>query len=129
MKAGVRARKRPVVVDAMQWTGKNTGELKAWMAGFVLQPVLPVDSPVEPPYVRHDRVALFVKRRATGMTETLFRNVVEHPSPECSAALWVAANESYLPLVDGEWVMHDNLGFYPCAEAVFDATYDIVDDG
>jgi hypothetical protein len=123
VKAGVRARKRPVVVDAMQWTGSNVGPLKAWMAGFVLHPV---GSDV---VVDQHQIAMFVKRRATGMTETLFRNLIDDPKPEHTAALWVAATESYLPLVDGEWVLHDSAGFYPCLERIFAESYDVIDDG
>jgi len=132
VKAGVRARKRPVVVDAMQWTGKNTGPLKAWMMGFVVEAIDGAprhERRAVKQAVRDFEVAMFVKRRSTGMTEALFRNLIDDPSPECSAALWVAANESYLPLVDGEWVIHDSVGFYPCQEAVFAATYDVLPDG
>jgi len=37
--------------------------------------------------------------------------------------LWVAANESWLPLDEGEWVIQDELGFYPCKDVVFRKKY------
>lgn len=37
--------------------------------------------------------------------------------------LWVAANNSWLPLEEGEWVLQDELGFYPCKDAVFRKKY------
>ncbi len=128
MKVGVKAQKRPVVVDAMQWTGKNAGELKAWMMTLIVEDV-DVDEATRRELRRTlpaASTALFVKRRQTGMTETLFRNLIPDPAKSCTAALWVAANESYLPLVDGEWVIHDAIGFYPCQQAVFDLTYDVL---
>lgn len=123
MKTGVKARKRPVTVDAMQWTGKNAGELKAWMMTLVVEPVGSCLT------LEQRQLALFVKRRATGMTETLFRNLIDEPAKDCTAALWVAANGTYLPLVDGEWVLHDSAGFYPCLERIFAESYDVLGDG
>lgn len=37
--------------------------------------------------------------------------------------IWVAANESWVPLEDGEWVIVDELGFYPCKDVVFRKKY------
>lgn len=37
--------------------------------------------------------------------------------------IWVAANEAWLPLEDGEWVIQDELGFYPCKDVVFRKKY------
>lgn len=88
--------KKPIPTDAFRWNGKNVKEMKEWMDS--LQP-------------EHD-IALFVKRRA--VTKTFFLNLIEDPEDDVTAALWVAANNSYLGITDGEWVMHDEHGFYPC---------------
>lgn len=37
--------------------------------------------------------------------------------------LWVEANKAWLPLEDGEWVIQDELGFYPCKDVVFSKKY------
>lgn len=37
--------------------------------------------------------------------------------------LYVAANKAWLPLEEGEWIIKDALGFYPCKDSVFRAKY------
>jgi hypothetical protein len=37
--------------------------------------------------------------------------------------IWVAANEAWLPIQEGEWVLQDELGFYPCQDVVFRKKY------
>ncbi|AEL98276.1 hypothetical protein LINSTU_33 [Mycobacterium phage LinStu] len=36
------------------------------------------------------------------------------------------ANQSWLPIKDGEWVVKDRLGFYPVEDGVFAETYELV---
>lgn len=50
------------------------------------------------------------------------------PVDGAPAELWVAANNSWLPIEAGEWVIQDSLGFYPCKEDKFAETYDEVDE-
>lgn len=97
----------PVEVEAVRWTGKNTGEVKAWMMSQYL---------AEDEHTSDPQIAMFVRRRASGMTETLFRNLIANPAPDVTAALWVAASDQYVGLVSGEWILKDSLGFYPCAD-------------
>ena len=48
--------------------------------------------------------------------------------PEGRAAhLFVAANNSWLPLEVGEWIIQDSLGFYPCKAEMFATTYERVE--
>ena len=99
----MRFRKKPVVVEAIQWTGRNVPEVKAWMTSCLHRDGQSVPD-----------IALFVKRRSSQMTTTLFSNLLDDPKPEVTAALWVAANSRYLGIVDGEWIIKDQHGFYPC---------------
>lgn len=46
--------------------------------------------------------------------------------PSGATFLWVQANETWLPLETGEWVIKDSLGFYPCKEEMFAKTYELV---
>lgn len=46
-------------------------------------------------------------------------------SAEMPPRLWVAANKSWLPLEEGEWVAKDSLGFYPIKDAVFRTSYEV----
>ena len=80
--------KRPIVVEACQWTGTNEAELLAWGADV------------------------------HGSTHPLIK-----PVPEGSLMLWVEANQRWLPLELGEWVIRDRHGFYPCKADVFADTY------
>lgn len=40
-----------------------------------------------------------------------------------SAALYVDANQTWVPLEPGEWVLCDQHGFYPCKDDVFRKKY------
>lgn len=42
--------------------------------------------------------------------------------------IWVAANKAWLPLEEGEWVLQDELGFYPCKDVIFRKKYHKVAD-
>lgn len=41
--------------------------------------------------------------------------------------LWVEANQCYVPIERGEWIIRDELGFYPCKPEVFAKTYRLVE--
>jgi hypothetical protein len=87
-------RKRPVEVEAVQWTGYNITEVLAFADTNFQPPVRPQDEDGKP------------------------------TSGVLPAKLWVAANKSWLPLVVSEWIMKDAAGFYPCKNEIFEVTYD-----
>ncbi|WP_100525382.1 hypothetical protein [Mycobacteroides abscessus] len=89
-------RKKPVVIEAIQWDGTNGAEIKAWGAGFNLVPAGEAFS-------------------------------VQSGLP-ITAEVWVNANDQWLGLVTGEWVIRDNLGFYPCKPDIFAETYEAVNN-
>ena len=41
--------------------------------------------------------------------------------------LYVAANDAWLDLEVGEWIIEDPKGFYPCKVDIFEATYEQVE--
>jgi hypothetical protein len=82
-------RKKPVVIEAIQWTGDNLDEIWDWTtAEFVYGP-----TEVNP------------------------------------LRLYVAANDAWLDLEVGEWIIKDSAGFYPCKADIFAVTYEAVADG
>lgn len=89
-------RKRPIEIEAKQFTGDNYDEIKEFVGNHTI---------IDTPAFRHGSVDGGVKNE-----------------------LWVAANNSWLPIETGEWVIKDSLGFYPCKEDKFAETYDEVDE-
>jgi hypothetical protein len=88
--------KRPVIIEAMQWTGNNEAEIQEWTGEDVFYPLHPEDA------------------EGCGY-------------PEATAELRVAANGgTWLPMITGEWVLHDSAGFYPCKAAILVETYEEV---
>lgn len=83
-------RKKPVTVEAIQWTGHNADEVR----DFVGQ----ISSPGEFGFIR-----------------------ASYARP---ARLWVAANQEWLLIEPGEWVLKDKLGFYPCKDEMFQHSYE-----
>lgn len=43
------------------------------------------------------------------------------------AELYVAANDAWLTIEVGDWIIRDDRGFYPCKPDIFAATYTAVD--
>lgn len=85
----VRFRKLPVEFEAIQWTGDNLAEMQRFCGTF-----------------EHDvrgTIPVFQKEKAADLT---------------FAYLWVAANHAFLELDVSEWVIKDELGFYPCKDEV-----------
>lgn len=91
--AGKRYVKRPVVIEALQWTG-NVDEIWDWTTAAYFYGPIPE----------------------------------EDGRPATPAKLYVAANDAWLELEMGEWIIKDELGFYPCKDSMFLKTY-APDDG
>lgn len=90
-------RKKPIVIEAMQWTGDNINDLWDWVGADELYGPLSVGDPLAP-----------------------------NGRP---VRLYVAANDAWLELEVGEWIIRDGRGFYPCKADIFAATYDAVEAG
>jgi hypothetical protein len=103
--AGKRYVKRPVVIEAMQWTGSNIHELWDWIGADNLYGPVPLADDADHNQDYHAEDVEFTP-----------------------AKLYVAANDAWLDLEIGEWILKDKLGFYPCKDSVFVETY-APDDG
>lgn len=49
---------------------------------------------------------------------------LDHWVSGTALTLWVEANTSWLPLETGEWIIKDDLGFYPCKDSMFQRKYE-----
>ena len=89
-------RKKPVVIEAMQFNGTNIDEI----------------------------------RESMGLRPLEFYGIVPKGAPDFEqlARLYVAANSAFLVIEPGEWVLPDALGCYPCKPAIFEATYEAVEE-
>lgn len=96
-------RKKPVIIEAQQWTGDNIIALWEWIsAAHLYGPI-----PAEP--------------ATTDASGTYFAARLAQP-----ARLYVAANSAWRNIAVGEWILKDSLGFYPCQDSVFCETYEQV---
>lgn len=93
----MRYRKRPLVIEAVQWTGQNVDEIKA-----------------------------FVGRRP-GTAEQGFVLAGEGPEHEWNdASVWAEREGCWMRCPVDHWIIKGVTGeFYPCDPAVFDATYEV----
>jgi hypothetical protein len=92
--------KQPLEVQALQYTEDNLEEMREFCGTALI----------------HGRI----------------QNVFRLPDPTAEdgsgAELWVNANQRYLPIEVGEWVIQDDLGFYPCKDRKFKESYLLVED-
>jgi len=92
-------RSKPTTIQAFQWDGgDNTDGLLEW--------TVEQGAPPEDPVIR-------VERRGE------YQNI--H-----FIKLYVAANDEWLEIEPGEWVIKDRLGFYPCKDEIFREKYEEV---
>lgn len=99
--------KNPIEFEAVQYTGRASLEQLRAFTG--------------------------VRRDSNGHETAVFYPIgtflipeIEHP--ERTAELWVEANQRWLPIEDGEWVIKDQLGFYPCKDEVMQTNNTPIDD-
>lgn len=98
--------KRPVEVEAFQFTGSNWTEMHAF-CGFSPGPNGGTSIPA-------------FNRLGTMLT------AFDLPGLDvgnATAELWVEANQRWLPIEPTEWVIRDELGFYPCKNEQFVNNY------
>lgn len=91
--------KRPIVIEALQWTGENRDAMWAFTGR---DNFYPLEQPSQ---------KITFSGEPTGVWNT--------------AKLYVAANDEWLFLETGEWVAQDSRGFYPIKNDVFSETYDL----
>lgn len=100
---------KPITIEAVQWTGDNAKEMAAWFK------------------VHNKTAALKVWIRRQSATKAHWLYVSDNSDwgndSTVTAALWVAANDSWLPIRNDEWIIVDEHGFYPCKDDVFQRKY------
>lgn len=96
-------RKKPVVIEAIQFLGDNWIEVQAFT-----QTHTPDGEPEH----------LIQNFNEIG---TYLVPVADAPH---TAELWVAANSQWLPVQPYEWILKDASGFYPCQPDRFLETYE-----
>lgn len=102
-----RFRKKPVEVEAVQFTGENWAEMHAFTGHRN------VDTEEHPHWVDvFTEIGTFL----LGMHY------------DEAAELYVSANRSVMPIIVGEWVIKENGGFVPCKNEVFATDYVKVGD-
>lgn len=96
-------RKKPVVIDALLWTGRNVGELTKWAAqadfthrARAVPPIIDVTLPLD----------------VVSLGDGAFNLLIKTPEGE------MLANH-------GDWIICGVKGeFYPCKPDIFEATYE-----
>lgn len=112
--------KKPVVVEAVQWDGTETGTTA--VQAFVGR-MENMDGDVSgerfyPATLRYDDL------------DDVDGSEINEPAriwpndDDSGARLWVEANKAWLPIEPGEWVIKDARGAYPCKADIFKATYE-----
>lgn len=96
----MRYRNKPKEVEAVRWSGDNLAEVQAFVGRMQNQ-----DGDVDVPRFREDPVAWTTHDRAY---------------------LWVEANQAWVPVPKGQWILKDSAGFYPCRPDIFAMTYEPV---
>jgi hypothetical protein len=101
--------KKPIPVHAIRWTGKNLADVRNWIKERLA--AMPDVQIVQGAHV-------FLKRRATGMTETLWQNIADEDwSSDITAAVYDQLHETWVGVKDGQWIMCGTKGeFYPCED-------------
>lgn len=101
----MKFRKNPVEFEAVQFTGDNFDELREF-CGKHRTDELDIDTNT------HPEIEIF---NPIGQHVHWLYDELEHPP---TGELWVEANQAWLPIEIGEWVIKDELGFYPCKDEV-----------
>lgn len=97
-------RRKPTVVEAIQWDGHNLADVQKFVG---IMSNMDGDA---------STVRFLGPRALDDDGERIWINP--------AARLWVEANESWVLVPIGQWVLKDDAGFYPCKADIFAATYE-----
>lgn len=103
-----RYTKNPITIEAVQWDGTFDGYID-------------ISEGIDTTCLRWEgtrSTSEFLDEK-TGETITI---PLDTPIPS-RARLYVAANDEWLTLEPGEWIIKDKLGYYPCRAEIFAETY------
>ncbi|WP_032368552.1 hypothetical protein [Rhodococcoides fascians] len=108
-------RKKPIVVEAIQWKGDNYDDVVDFATraadGFGANAIVELFIEPDSDLAEEQLGALHARRlREQGST----------------GAIFVDANCEWLGIDTGEWIIRDHNGFYPCKNKTFIETYEQV---
>lgn len=117
----MKFRKRPVEVEAIQWTGRNAREVKRWINDQCARHRL---------RTLNEFVALFITRRDHNVSNTLWLNIADDDwSDDITAAVYDYLHETYVGVKDGQWIICGIEGeFSPHDADLFKIAYDPVEE-
>lgn len=102
----MKFRKKPVVIDAVQWTGANVQELTNFLAGFEVH--------IAPPNGEAECTKCLVR----------FDYTTNPPKLE------IPTLEGTHTASPSDWIIRGVKGeFYPCKPDIFEATYERIEEG
>lgn len=102
-----RYTKKPVTIEAMQWTGTLDSYLD--VAEWVVDGIR---------WEGARSTSDFIDEKTGEITTIPLGTTLPN-----RVKLYVAANDEWLTLEPGEWIIKDKLGYYPCKNEVFTETY------
>lgn len=108
----------PVEIEAVQFTGENWNEMHEFTGHRILEGLTESDG--------RQAYADIFNEIGTYLSDVV--TVAVRDDLPAAAELWVEANQCHLPLVVGEWVAKDSLGFYPIKNEVFIKKYVLSED-
>lgn len=88
----------PTEIQALQWTGTNVEEVRSFT---------------------HRGIEAEEKSEAFHYDFYVTRNG--------DGNLWVQVSQTFVKIVAGEWVLKDQLGFYPCKDEIFAQKYKLLE--
>jgi hypothetical protein len=106
-------RKKPVVIEAVQWTGANVQAVAEFLAGADL---LVSRTPTEGDILKRDH-------------HDAFHRIASFDLAVTPPTLAIPTLEGTMTAISGDWIIRGVKGeFYPCNPDIFAATYEPVDD-
>lgn len=106
---------RPIEVEAMQWTGDNTREVKEWLQQIITH--IGYTGP------KVDGIALFLTRKST--PKWIWNQHAPMQNEAIDALIWDTTHEAYDPVKVGHFIIMGTQGeFYPCDPDVFERKYE-----
>lgn len=106
----MKFRKKPVVIEAKQWTGDNADDIVNWVQGGWNRPT---------PFAHDDGEGIWIKQKVVDPDATPLM---------CVYFLVIPTMEGDHDAAPGDWIIKGIKGeFYPCKPDIFAATYEAVD--
>lgn len=114
----MKYRKKPVVVDAIQWIANDISTQNAQQ--FVGR-MENMDGDIDGERFYRSTALYNEPDEDTGNRERIWPD-----DPINGGRLWIETNHTWALIESGEWIIRDSRGAYPCKPDIFTATYEPV---